>query len=202
MKKIILTLLALAGIFAIYWFQFRDSGSSLPEQPKQQALKVNAHSLAFNNGIDSLLQSYFAIQAAFIEGDSVTAKRAGEAFTARVAAVNMDELKKDTSGIFESANTFLADIKSSSESLSKQTTLTEMRQDFKSLSENMYPLLKTIHYEGKKLYWQNCPMAFGEDKEANWISSTEEIMNPYMGKNHPEFKGGMLHCGEVKDTIK
>ena len=32
--------------------------------------------------------------------------------------------------------------------------------------------------------------------------NTEEIINPYLGKNHPEFKSGMLHCGEVKDSIK
>lgn len=202
MKKIVLSLLVLAGIFAIYWFQFRKDGAAAPEQPKQQAIKVAAHSPTFNNGIDSLLQSYFTIHAALVDTDSTRAKQAAEAFTARVAATNIDELKKDTSGIFESASTFLTDVKSSAESMTKQTTLTEMRQDFKSISENMYPLLKTIHYEGKKLYWQNCPMAFGEDKEANWISSTEEIMNPYMGKNHPEFKSGMLHCGEVKDTIQ
>ena len=45
-------------------------------------------------------------------------------------------------------------------------------------------------------------MAFGEGKDANWISNTEEIFNPYLGKNHPEFKGTMLHCGEIKDTIQ
>jgi len=201
MKKIILSLLAISGIFAIYWFQFRNNPTT-PEQPRQQALKVSAHSPAFNISIDSLMQSYFGIQAAFIDGDSTRAKLAGKVFIANVATVKMDELKKDSSGIYESAVTFLNDIKSSSESLIKQLTLTEMRQDFKSISDNLYPLLKTIHYEGKKLYWQNCPMAFGEDKEANWISSTAEIMNPYMGKNHPEFKSGMLHCGEVKDTIK
>jgi len=94
------------------------------------------------------------------------------------------------------------DIKANAESLSAQKNITEMRQDFKSISENIYPLLNTIHYEGKKLYWQNCPMAFGEDKGASWISNTEEILNPYLGKNHPEFKGAMLHCGEIKDTIQ
>jgi len=45
-------------------------------------------------------------------------------------------------------------------------------------------------------------MAFGEDKGADWISNSEEIVNPYLGKNHPEYKGSMLHCGEIKDTIK
>ena len=83
----------------------------------------------------------------------------------------------------------------------QQPNLTEMRKDFRMINENIYPFLKTIHYEGKKLYWQNCPMAFGEGKEANWISNTEEIVNPYLGKKHPEYKATMLGCGEIKDSI-
>ena len=83
------------------------------------------------------------------------------------------------------------------------TDIQEMRKDFKSLSENLYPsFFKTINYEGAKMYWQNCPMAFGTDMGANWISKTTETINPYLGKNHPEFKATMLHCGLVKDTIK
>jgi len=27
-------------------------------------------------------------------------------------------------------------------------------------------------------------------------------VNPYLGKNHPEHKDNMLHCGSIKDTIK
>jgi hypothetical protein len=104
-------------------------------------------------------------------------------------------------GIYMTAAMQLNDVKSNAESLLQQTDITEMRQDFRMIGENIYPLLKTIHYEGKAIYLQNCPMAFGDDKGANWISSTSEIINPYLGKNHPEFKGTMLHCGEVKDSI-
>ena len=70
------------------------------------------------------------------------------------------------------------------------------------VSENLYPLLKTIGYEGPKLYWQNCPMAFGENKEGNWLSNTPEIINPYLGKNHPQYKATMFGCGETKDSLK
>jgi hypothetical protein len=78
-----------------------------------------------------------------------------------------------------------------------------MRKDFSMVTEMMYPsFFKAINYEGPKLYLQNCPMAFGEDNGANWISSSEEVINPYLGKIHPEYKATMLHCGEVKDTIK
>lgn len=200
MKKIILLLLVLAGAFAVYWFQFRDAGG--PEAPKQQALMVSKHSAAFNSSIDSLLQFYFEIKNAFVEADSLKAKQAGIIFVTFLNRLNIEELKKDTSGIFETATVFLNDVKANAESIGKQQNITDMRQDFKALNENIYPLLKTIHYEGKKLYWQNCPMAFGEDKGANWISNTEEIVNPYMGKKHPEFKAGMLHCGLVQDSIQ
>ncbi len=96
----------------------------------------------------------------------------------------------------------IEDIATNAVALQGETDLKEMRQDFRMISENLYPFLKTIKYEGPTLYWQNCPMAFGEGMEANWISNTKEIVNPYLGKNHPEFKSSMLHCGEVKDTIK
>jgi hypothetical protein len=82
------------------------------------------------------------------------------------------------------------------------TDIQEMRKDFSMISENLYPFFNIINYEGEKMYWLNCPMAFGDDKEANWVSKTKDVINPYLGKNHPEFKATMLHCGMVKDTIK
>lgn len=200
MKKIVLSILAISGIFSIYWFQFRNTDTL--SSPKQQAIKVKQHSTVFNDSIDLLLQSYFDIKTAFVNGDSVKAKLVCDSFITVAGKFNLEDLRKDSAGIYESAASFMNDIKVNAESLSAQKNITEMRQDFKAISENIYPLLKTIHYEGKKLYWQNCPMAFGEDKGANWISNTKEILNPYMGKNHPEFKSAMLHCGEIKDTIQ
>ncbi len=200
MKKILILFVVVAGFFAIYWFQFREKGGS--DGPRQKALKVNRHDEMFNGNIDSLLQNYFEIKAALVETDSVKAKFASTKLVNFLNRLNIEELKKDTSGIFESAIMFVNDIKANSESLANQQSITEMRQDFKGISENLYPFLKTIHYEGNILYWQNCPMAFGENNGGNWISNSEEIINPYMGKHHPEYKGTMLHCGEVKDSIK
>jgi len=66
----------------------------------------------------------------------------------------------------------------------------------------MYPgFFKMINYEGATLYLQYCPMAFGDEKGANWISNSAEIVNPYLGKNHPIYKAAMLHCGELKDSL-
>ena len=198
-RVIILIAIALIG-YAIYWFKFRKTDEG-PQEPKQEALKTKRHSDAFNNSFDTLMNHYFAVKAAFVDADTAKAKLATKEFLSTVEKLDTAELKKD-SAVFTTIITQLADVKMNAESLQKQTDITEMRQDFRMVSESIYPLLKTIHYEGKTLYWQNCPMAFGDGKEANWISNTEEIINPYLGKNHPEYKGTMLHCGEVKDSIK
>lgn len=200
MKKILLILVILLIGFSIYWFKFRTTSTF--EGPKTEPLKASRHSVIFNNSLDSMMNAYFDLKSAFVDADTLKAKEATKKFLAMADSIRLDELKKDTIGILETASMQLNDIKANAESLLKQTTITEMRQDFRMVSESIYPLLKTIHYEGKTLYWQNCPMAFGEGKEANWISNTEEIINPYLGKKNPEYKATMLHCGEVKDSIK
>jgi len=201
MKKILLALVVILLVFGAYMF-FKKDETPEHKEPKAQALATQKNSGEFNKGIDSVLNTYFEIKNAFVDADTTKAKTAARQLIALSDSSRLFELKKDPSGIFESAVMQLNDVKLNAESLLKQTDITEMRQDFRMIGESMYPLLKTIHYEGKMLYWQNCPMAFGEDKGANWISNTSEIINPYLGKNHPEYKGTMLHCGEVKDSIK
>jgi hypothetical protein len=200
MKKIALASFILLLVLGVYWFKFRTTESI--KDTKTPALTSHKHSDIFNNSIDTMMNAYFEMKAAFVEADTVQVKPAAKKFLLLVDSIKLDELKNDTTGILETANMQISDIKANAESLLKQTSIKEMRQDFRMVSENIYPLLKTIHYEGKTLYWQNCPMAFGEGKEANWISNTEEIINPYLGKKDPEYKSAMLHCGEVKDSIK
>lgn len=200
MKKILLILLLLVIGFAIYWFKFKDKGQD--SGPKQEALKVSKHSEGFNKSIDTMLTAYFDMHDAFVDADTAKAKAACKNLIALADSVKLDELKTDTASVYEAGAMQMKDIVTNAQSLLQQKDITEMRQDFRMVGENIYPLLKTIHYEGKTLYWQNCPMAFGEDKGANWISNTKEVVNPYLGKNHPEFKATMLHCGEVEDSIK
>lgn len=194
----ILALVVLA--FGAWWIFFKDKSNN--SSPKQEALKVGKHSAEFNQSVGAIVTEYLALKEAFVNADTSKIKAQERKFVSAIDSIKIDELKKDTTGIFQSAQLLIADIKSNADAILKETNITEMRQDFRMVSENLFPLLKTIRYEGEKLYWQNCPMAFGEDKDASWLSNSEEIINPYLGKNHPEFKGTMLHCGEIKDTIQ
>jgi len=201
MKKILLALAILLVAFGVYWFFIKGKNNG-NQDVKTAPIVVRKHSEAFNTGLDSLLNAYFNMKDAFVDADTGLAKTACRQLIALSDSSKISELKSDASGIYESALMLLNDVKANGESLIRQTDLTEMRQDFRMIGESIYPLLKTIHYDGKTLYWQNCPMAFGDDKGANWISNSSEIINPYLGKKHPEFKATMLHCGEIKDSLK
>ena len=202
MKKGLVLIVVLLALFSIYWFIWRkkeDTGHNLKPEP----LTVKKHSEAFNTSVDKMITAYLNMKDAFVEADTAKAKQYDSTFIHLLDSIPMDELKADTAIIIESAKASINDIRSNAVSLLSQSDITEMRQDFRMITEMMYPaFFKIINYEGPKLYLQNCPMAFGEDKAANWISNSQEIVNPYLGKNHPEFKGSMLHCGEVKDSIK
>lgn len=202
MKKVLALVVVMLAAFCVYWFMLRAKKSG-PEEPKQAPITLKKHSDTFNIRIDRAMEAYAAVKNAFVEADSNLAKQNTRLFIRLLDSIPLQELKKDTAMIFETASSTVSDIKANAESLLQQTDISEMRKDFSMVTEMLYPaFFKTINYEGPKLYLQHCPMAFGDDKGANWISSNVEILNPYLGKNHPTYKGTMLHCGEVLDTIK
>ena len=200
MKKLIGVILFIAIIVGL-WVLFLHKKPH-DESPKQEALKVGNHSSEFNKSVGEVITAYLALKDAFVDADTAKIKEQQKQLRIAIDSIKIDELKKDTTAIFQSAQAQLGDIKANAEAIAGETAIADMRQDFRMVSESLFPLLKTIHYEGAKLYWQNCPMAFGEGKDASWLSNTKEIFNPYLGKNHPEYKGTMLHCGEIQDTIQ
>ena len=79
------------------------------------------------------------------------------------------------------------------EKIADSKDLSEQRINFTELSDDMIKLIKKSELASGSIYIQYCPMA-NEGKGGYWLSSQEEIMNPYYGDD-------MLHCGEVKETI-
>lgn len=77
--------------------------------------------------------------------------------------------------------------------ISQAEDINQQRVAFQDLSAAMEQMLSGSVSSGQ-VYKQFCPMAF-EGKGAYWLSSSEEIRNPYYGDK-------MLKCGSVRDTIK
>lgn len=68
------------------------------------------------------------------------------------------------------------------------------RNHFKPLSMHMISLAKAFDPFEEALFIQHCPMA-DDFKGADWLSTEENILNPYYGES-------MLTCGEVIEQIK
>jgi len=201
MKRSYLVLLVLLLIFLAYRVFIRPE-NSIKKEEKQAAISLKSHSEIFNDKVQKAVNAYFSLKDALAEDDSINIKAKTSSLINLLDSIPMEELKKDTASIYEGGVATLNDIKSNFKSLLQQTTMETMRQDFSMATDMMYPgFFKMINYEGATLYLQYCPMAFGDEKGANWISNSAEIVNPYLGKNHPIYKAAMLHCGELKDSL-
>jgi hypothetical protein len=200
MKSLLAIIFLAAVLLGTWWFFFKKETHKA--EPKQEAIKINKHSREFNQSISDVINNYLNMKNAFVDADTLKIKLNGQKFIVTIDSLKLNELQKDDSQILLAAQQEVSDIKVNAEAMLQENAVTEMREDFRMVSENLYPFLKTIGYEGQKLYWQSCPMAFGENKEGNWLSNTSEIINPYLGKNHPVYKSTMLGCGETKDSLK
>lgn len=200
MKKILAVVIVIVVIAAI-WFLFFKPANKMATSTQSLTTTEKVHSPEFNDQISSLINSYMAMKNAFVDADTSEIKTKTAGFIASADSLHLDELKEKDSSIFMAVQQNISDIKANARPILEEKDITEMRHDFSMVSENLYPFLKTIGYEGEKLYWQNCPMAFGEDKPANWLSNSSQINNPYLGKKDPVYKSAMLHCGENMDSI-
>lgn len=200
-RKVIIFVLIVLGLYVIYWFAFKRNEAH-PETPKTASMILKKHSAKFNQSIDSLVNAYLNIKNAFVNSDTGLVKQATTAFITHLDNLPLDEMKTDTAMVLETVMANISDLKQNAQSLLNQTSITEMRKDFSSVTEAMYPaFFIAVNYEGPKLYFVNCPMAFDDSVSANWISNSAAIVNPYLGKDHPKYKAGMLSCGEVKDSV-
>lgn len=200
MKRVLAVVFLIIILLAV-WFLFFKTENDGGKTMAKETIGVQKHSNEFNKKVDEMMNAYVDMKNAFVDADLVQIKTHATQFLVAIDSLKLTELQQKDASLFMAAQQNISDIKANTAPIVKETDIAEMRHDFSMISENLYPLLKTIGYEGQKLYWQNCPMAFGDDKPANWLSNTSEILNPYLGKNHPEYKSAMLHCGENMDSL-
>lgn len=92
----------------------------------------------------------------------------------------------------EQWNTMAGDMRKHLDKMQADKTITEQRNSFKALSDNMVSAVKKMGLDDKDAYVMHCPMKEGGD----WISKDKEVKNPYYGD-----KDKMASCGELKETL-
>ncbi len=195
----ILGILAALG----YWRFCKNNEPKTENSTKPSASSVRIHSDSLNNSIDLILQQYINLSNSFVEADTASIKKSASVMLTGWSIINEQWFSEDTTLNRSMLIEVKSNVQGNLNSLIQQKDITEMRHDFSSLTEAIFPtFFQAVRYEGDKLYIQRCPMAFNDVEPASWISRSAKIMNPYLGKKHPVYQAGMLHCGDVVDSIQ
>ncbi len=198
---IFLAILLLLGGTIRYLF-FSGGGGSKNTEHFRPSLPVSKHSDTFNKSMGIILNAYYKMTEGFVNWDTTVINSSGNELKISLDSLKLDELKKDTTGIYESALDPLANAKTEVASILADPSFSEKRGSLNILSDNLRILLIAVRYDRAKIFWQECPMAFGEDRPGNWLSESKEVRNPYLGTKDPQYGDKMLNCGGPKDTIK
>ncbi|GAC1492511.1 MAG: hypothetical protein NVS1B13_22820 [Flavisolibacter sp.] len=196
----IAALVIILACFFIFWFYFKGSGSQ-KEETKEKPIAESKHSAGFNYAITTAMNSYYKLSEAFVNWDSAAVKVQAQSLKKNLDLIGFDELRKDSTGIAETASLFIIETKNDADSIAANPYILKQREGLNNLTQNLYDFLRTVKYDRSKLYLQQCPMAFNETNAGVWLSKVPEIVNPYMGLHHPRYGRAMLACGETKDTL-
>ena len=198
----IIIFLALAGAGIITWLIVARPGAKKEEGTTQRAIAVSKHTDSFNTSVAAMLSDYDKLSELFVAWDSASVPSATNAMLTSVEAVKIDEMKKDSSAIYETALGIIDNIKGTLQGMATETAIRPQREAFHNLTDNIVQFLNTVRYDSEVRFLQECPMAFDDTKTAQWISKSgedNERRNPYLGLKDPKYGKGMLKCGT---TIK
>jgi hypothetical protein len=194
MKPIFLVLIiAIVGVAAYFVF-FKKSDKSGPPEEKQKPVAIGQHTSAFTQSYNELIAAYTSLKDALVASDTAKASAAARQLAIASDSLKINEIQGDTSNVIKpTAVTYTSMITSSAKGLAGESSLSEMRKEFEMIADNLWQLTRVVRYDGQKLFWQYCPMAFN-NRGAYWISSERQVRNPYFGNE-------MLECGKVADSL-
>ena len=184
-------LLLLIGL--VRYFLLPQGGHSTGHGPTPEPLSVSKHSAAFNGSVKKLMEQYFGMTAGFVKADTGLVQSSGRSLAMAIDSLSLEEIKKD-SLIYLSVLEPYNNMKTELASILADPSWEEKKGSLNIFSDNLRSFLTVVQYDAAKLYWQECPTAFGEDRPGNWISPGTETVNPYGGS-------GGSSCGGPKDTI-
>lgn len=187
MKKLLIVFAALAFIAC----SDDEKPAEQLVQP-QKPLSQDVSSDKFNTQFADLLHSYYNLKDAVIQEDTSAIRKAATILNASNDSLSFKYYKGDAT-IVETARMFMQNISDELKAMNQEAALNDKRKSFEMIGDNLFTLMQTVGYKKEKVYKQFCPKAF-ENKGAFWLSSSEEIKNPYLPKQ-------MLKCGEVKETF-
>jgi hypothetical protein len=126
--------------------------------------------------IASVYEHYQHIKSALVNTNAKEAQNGGEMLVSSLEGANAND-----------------EVLGSARTIAGSSDINVQRTAFLELSSGVEEMVSGALASGE-IYKQYCPMAF-EGNGGAWLSSSEEIRNPYYGDK-------MLKCGSVRETIQ
>jgi Protein of unknown function (DUF3347) len=187
MKKIILL------VFPIVMIACSDKDEKTkPVDVPQNPLAQSNNSETFNKSFALVLSNYYGLKDAFVKEDTIAVAVAAKLLFQAADSLKITDFKGDTS-LIETAKMNAKNISDEVKGLLGETGIDNKRKSFQIITSDIFDLLRIVRYDKEKIYMAHCPMAFN-NKGADWLSITSEIVNPYLPTK-------MIDCGEVKDSV-
>ena len=182
MRKLKMTIgiltMTLATLTAMSCKDGKKDGATAPMSSEMHQEDAGSEVMAdnsSNSATNTIIDNYLQIKNALVTDDQEAAAKAGG----------------DLFGDFEDFDKSSYSSEEHAEHIS-ESPIEHQREHFDILSKDVIDMI-AITGTDKKLYQDFCPMYNG-NKGAQWLSTTEEIKNPYMGSKMPG-------CGKVQKEI-
>jgi len=167
-----------------------ESTPAINEGTSNTEMQDNKPMSKENNALNTVFDTYFEVKEALVQTDGIDASKKSAVLLSAINAVKMDQLEMDVHMVWMKV---VADVKKDAKLIAETKDIAKQRDQFMTLSKNMYDLMK-VSKDTTPTYYQFCPMA-NKGKGANWLSKDSTIKNPYYGAQ-------MLSCGKTVETIK
>jgi Cu(I)/Ag(I) efflux system membrane fusion protein len=141
--------------------------------------------------ISELVGEYMKLKDALVASDTEAAKAAANEVLTVAKAMPVATLTTDEKAYAEEKRD---QVVNSAAKIAGAANLDAQRENLEQLSEAVFSMAKAFDAGDETLYYQHCPMALN-DQGAYWLSSNEDIRNPYFGDK-------MLKCGSNEEVYK
>lgn len=180
--------IAVSGTFSIDAAAQLSGKPSMMMQPESKTMDVPQQ---FREQITGVARAYFDVKNGLVNDNPGKTADAAQKVTAALARTDMSLVDGEA---HDHWMMLLDPLKEASKMIAATDNIDEQREHFNILSQHIIEMTEMFGLEISKVYRQHCPMAF-DDKGADWLSESEEILNPYFGEM-------MLTCGEVTEVYR
>ena len=142
-----------------------------------------------NTSIKPVFNAYIGLKDALVATSNEQAVLNATTLVKALSAVNTADLNAASNKTWGKLSN---DLINAAKLIQASNDISVQRDQFVTLSSNMYLLIKDAKNE-VPVYYQFCPMA-NKGKGANWLSLENKVKNPYYGSR-------MLSCGGVVETL-